>query len=64
MVTQARNGTLSLDGNQARRAIADGCLTVRLTSRTDAKAGYSDPRILCGKYRAYRIKATLGITES
>jgi hypothetical protein len=36
---------------------------VRLTSRSGAKAGYSDPRALCGKRRAYRIKATPGITE-
>ena len=53
-----------MDGNQAVRAIAYGCLTVRHTGRADAKAGYSDPRALCGRCRAYRIKATLGITES
>ena len=37
---------------------------MRHTSRADAKAGYSDPRAFCGRRRAYRIKATLGITES
>jgi hypothetical protein len=37
---------------------------VRHTSRAGAKAGYSDPRALCGRCRAYRIKATPGITES
>ena len=37
---------------------------MRLTSRADAKAGFSDPRVFCGRHRAYRIKATLGITES
>ncbi len=36
---------------------------MRLTSRAEAKAGYSDPRAFCGRRRAYRIKATSGITE-
>ena len=44
--------------------MAYGCLTVRHTSQADAKAGHSDPRVFCGRHRAYRIKATLGITES
>ena len=44
--------------------MAYGCLTVRHTSQADAKAGHSDPRVICGSHRAYRIKATLGITES
>ena len=44
--------------------MAYGCLTVRLTSRSDAKAGHSDPGALCGRRPAYRIKATPGITES
>ena len=37
-------------------------LTVRETSRAGAKAGFSDPTILCGKVVAYWIKVTLGIT--
>ena len=36
---------------------------MRLTSRSDAKAGLSDPRMHYGMHRAYRIKATPGITE-
>ena len=42
--------------------IAKICLTVRVTARTGAKAGYSDPAILNGNFAAYRIKDTLGIT--
>ena len=41
----------------------EGCLTVTLTSGAGTKVGLSDPRVLCGKHRAYRIKATPGITE-
>ena len=37
---------------------------MRHTGQAGAKAGYSDPRALCGRCRAYRIKATSGITES
>ena len=37
---------------------------MRHTGRAGAKAGYSDPRAFCGRRRAYRIKATPGITES
>ena len=37
---------------------------MRHTGRAVAKAGYSDPRAFCGRRRAYRIKATSGITES
>ncbi len=35
---------------------------MRPTSRTDAKAGLSDPVILCGRVIAQRIKGTPGIT--
>ena len=38
------------------------CLTVRLISRADAKAGPNDPVILCGRVIAQQIKGTLGIT--
>jgi hypothetical protein len=62
-VTQAYKGRLGADGNRAGRTKAKAGLTVRLTGRTVAKAGLSDPRLLRGKHRAYRIKATPGITE-
>ena len=37
-----------MDGNHAASVKAQGCLTVRLTSRADAKAGLSDPTVECG----------------
>ena len=36
---------------------------MRLTSRADAKAGLSDPVVLCGKAIDQRIKGTPGITD-
>ena len=39
-----------------------GCLTVRPTSRADAKAGFSDLVFDRGIDTAYRIKVTPGIT--
>ena len=41
---------------------AQGCLTVRQTSRTDTKVGLSDPVILSGKVIDKRTKVTPGIT--
>ena len=61
-VTEAREGSLRLFGNQPTSAKAEGSLTVRLTSRTDAKAGLSDPAVLYGRAVAQRIKGTPGIT--
>ena len=61
-VTEASQGTLSTDGNRAKSAMAQGCLTVRPTGRSGAKAGHSDPVILCGRVIAQRIKGTPGIT--
>ena len=61
-VTEERKGTLSAVGNRASSAKAKGCLTVRQTSRTGAKAGLSDPVVLDGKAIAQRIKGTPGIT--
>jgi hypothetical protein len=61
-VTEECKGTLSLVGNQASSARVEGCLTVRLISRTDAKAGPSDPVIPYGRVIAHQIKGTLGIT--
>ena len=62
-VTQVPKGSLSPDGNRTVSAKAKESLTVRLTSRTAAKAGLSDPAYLRGKEAAYRIKVTPGITE-
>ena len=61
-VTEAFKGTLSTLGNRAQSAIAEGCLTVRPTSRAGSKDGYSDPVVLHGRAIAQRIKGTLGIT--
>ena len=58
-VTEAPKGTLRLDGNQSTSAIAEACLTVRLTSRTGTKVGNSDPAVPNGRAVAQRIKATL-----
>ncbi len=62
MVTEARKGTLSTVGNRAESAKAQGCLTVRQTCRTGAKAGLSDPAVPRGRAVAQRIKGTPGIT--
>ena len=61
-VTEECKGTLSLVGNQASSARVKVCLTARLISRADAKAGPSDPVIPNGRVIAQRIKGTLGIT--
>ena len=47
-VTEAPKGTLSLVGNQVSSVSAQGCLTVRQTCRTGAKAGTSDLAVACG----------------
>eukprot|EP00828_Plagiopyla_frontata_P044320 TRINITY_DN71_c0_g1_i1.p2 TRINITY_DN71_c0_g1~~TRINITY_DN71_c0_g1_i1.p2 ORF type:complete len:146 (-),score=7.68 TRINITY_DN71_c0_g1_i1:74-511(-) len=61
-VTEAREGSLRLIGNQPLSAKAQGSLTVRQTCRAGSKDGLSDPVVLNGKAIAQRIKATLGIT--
>ena len=61
-VTEAREGSLRLIGNQPLSVMAQGSLTARQTSRADAKAGHSDPAVLYGRAVAHRIKGTLGIT--
>jgi hypothetical protein len=61
-VTEASKGTLSTIGNRAQSAIAQGCLTVRPTSRSGRKLGYSDPVVPHGRAIAQRIKGTPGIT--
>ena len=61
-VTEAREGTLSMVGNHAMSANAEGCLTARLTGRAGTKVGLSDPVVLNGRAIAQRIKGTPGIT--
>src|SRR5437764_918110 len=61
-VTEAPKGSLSLDGNQAQSAMAQGSLTARHTSRAGTKVGHSDPTARCGMAVAQRIKVTPGIT--
>ena len=61
-VTEARNGPLTLDGNERASAKAQGSLTARGTPRAGTKVGLSDPTVPSGRTVAYRIKATPGIT--
>ena len=61
-VTEESKGTLSLVGNQASSVKVEGCLTARLISRADAKAGLSDPVIPYGRVIAHQTKGTPGIT--
>ena len=61
-VTEARNGSLSREGNPAVSAKAQGSLTARQTGRAGTKVGLSDPTVASGSAVAYRIKATPGIT--
>ena len=61
-VTEAREGSLRLIGNQPSSAMAQGSLTARPTGRAGAKAGHSDPVVLYGRAIAQRIKGTPGIT--
>ena len=42
-VTEAREGPLSLIGNQASSVMAQGGLTARPTGRAGTKVGHSDP---------------------
>ena len=62
IVTEAREGPLSLIGNQASSAMAQGGLTARPTGRAGTKVGHSDPVVLYGRAIAQRIKGTPGIT--
>ena len=61
-VTEAREGSLSLIGNQASSVMAQGSLTARPTSRAGTKVGLSDPAVESGIAVAQRIKGTPGIT--
>ena len=44
-VTEAPKGSLRMVGNHSASVKAKGSLTVRVTARTDAKAGLSDPAV-------------------
>ena len=44
-VTEASQGSLSMDGNHAESAMAQGSLTARPTSRAGRKLGHSDPAV-------------------
>ena len=61
-VSEASKGTLSTLGNRAQSVMAQGCLTVRPTSRTGTKVEHSDPVVPYGRAIAQRIKGTPGIT--
>ena len=61
-VTEASKGTLMTNGNRQQSALAQGCLTVRLTSRAGTKVEHSDPVVPYGRAIAQRIKGTPGIT--
>jgi hypothetical protein len=61
-VTEASKGTLSTNGNRAQSALAQGCLTVRETTRSGTKVEQSDPVVPYGRAIAQRIKGTPGIT--
>jgi hypothetical protein len=61
-VTEAREGSLRLIGNQPSSVMAEGSLTARPTSRAGTKVGHSDPVVPHGRAIAHRIKGTPGIT--
>ncbi len=61
-VTEAREGSLRLIGNQPQSVKAKGSLTARETFRAGTKVGLSDPAVLNGRAVAQRIKGTPGIT--
>ena len=61
-VTEAPKGSLRMDGNHSKSAMAEGSLTARQTSRAETKVGHSDQVTSSGRVIAQRIKATSGIT--
>ena len=63
-VTEAREGSLRLFGNQPQSVKAEESLTATPTSGAGTKVGHSDPAIACGSVVAQRIKGTPGITGS
>jgi hypothetical protein len=61
-VTEASKGALMANGNRQQSVMAQGRLTVRLTSRSGTKVEQSDPVVPHGRAIAQRIKGTPGIT--
>ena len=61
-VTEEYEGALSAVGHRAMSIMVEVRLTARQTRRAGAKAGHSDPVVLCGRAIAQRIKGTPGIT--
>ena len=61
-VTEAPKGSLRMDGNHSKSAMAEGSLTARQTRRAETKVGHSDQVTSSGRVIAQRIKATSGIT--
>ncbi len=61
-VTEAPKGTLKAIGNRLQSVMAQGCLTVRETTRSGTKVEHSDPVVPNGRAIAQRIKGTPGIT--
>ena len=61
-VTEAREGSLRLFGNQPLSVKAEESLTARPTSRAETKVGLSDLVPPSGRGITQRIKATPGIT--
>ena len=59
-VTEASKGTLKTFGNRLQSEMAQGCLTVRPTSRSGRKLEHSDPVVPYGRAIAQRIKGTPG----
>src|SRR5216110_2077065 len=55
-VTEARDGKLRPVGNRLLSAMAQACLTARLTSQAETKVGHSDPVIPRGRVIAQRIR--------
>ena len=62
MITEARDGSLRLIGNQPSSVKAKGSLTARATARAGTKVGLSDLVALYGRAITHRIKGTPGIT--
>ena len=47
-VTEAPKGSLRMVGNHSKSVKAEGCLTVRVTTRSETKVGLSDPAVESG----------------
>ena len=56
-------GQLTSDGNRSGPIKGKAGLTARGISRAGAKAGFSEPTVVCRNAGDQQIKVTLGITE-